>query len=141
MRIAARTSNRSMDRITINLASMIDVSFLLLFYFMVGTMLDDRETRLSAGLLTQSSKAVGPTADLQNQSIEVRNIDSQPVYQVGSRTCADRASLAAVLAPLPKESGILVKVSDGVDVGFAVAALQVARDAGFQQVTYVPAKK
>jgi hypothetical protein len=33
-----------------------------------------------------------------------------------------------------------VRVYGGVDVGFAAAAIQCARDAGFEAVTYVPAK-
>jgi biopolymer transport protein ExbD len=141
MRIRVPQSRRGMDRITINLAAMIDVSFLLLFYFMVATMLQDRETRLSAGLQTMSSRAAGPGADFQTQSIDVHVIDGQPTYQVGARMCEDRQALAEVLESLPKEGGMLVKVFDGVEVGFAVAAIQVARDAGFQQVTYVAASQ
>jgi biopolymer transport protein ExbD len=139
MRLRVKPSRRRLDRITINLASMIDVSFLLLFYFMVGTILDDREKRLSTALQTQSSNTQN-TSDLQSQSIEVRRIDSQPSYRLGARTMHDKTELAAALAPLPKSAGIFVRVFDDVEVGFAVAAVQVARDAGFEQVTYVPAK-
>jgi biopolymer transport protein ExbD len=129
-----------MDRITINLASMIDVSFILLFYFLVATMLEDRENRLSTGLQTQSANAATPAGDFQTQVIEVERADGALAYRIGERLCRDRESLAAALDPLPKSSGVFVKVHDGVDVGFAVAAVQIARDAGFQQVTYVPAK-
>lgn len=139
MRIAVSPIRRKYDRIVVNLASMIDVSFLLLFYFMVGTMLEDRETRLSTALQTQSSSA-SAAADFQPQFVEVRAVDSAPAYVLGTHICRTRAELAAVLAPLPKDPGVFVKVFDGTDVGFAVAAIQVARDAGFQQVTYVPAK-
>ena len=57
MQISPPPSRRRSDRVTINLASMIDVSFLLLFYFMVATMMDDRETRLSTNLQTQQGGA------------------------------------------------------------------------------------
>jgi biopolymer transport protein ExbD len=140
MRIRVRQPRRRFDRITINLASMIDVSFLLLFYFMAATMLEDRESRLSTGLQTQSPGAAGSLGDFQTQNIEVRVVDSAPAYVLGARVCRDRRELAAALAPLPKAAGVFVKVTDGVDVGFAVAAIQIARDAGFDQVTYVPAK-
>jgi biopolymer transport protein ExbD len=140
MRIRVPPTRRRYDRITINLAAMIDVSFLLLFYFMVATMLEDRETRLSTGLQTQSPGAAGSVGDFQTQNIDVRVIDSAPAYQVGHRVLRERASLAEAIAPLPKGAGVFVKVYDDVPVGFAVAAIQVARDAGFEQVTYVPAK-
>lgn len=140
MHIRKSPSRRRLDRITINLASMIDISFILLFYFLVATMLEDRENRLSTGLQTQSASAATAAGDFQTQVIEVRMIENQPAYKVGERVCHDRASLAAVLQPLPKSQGAFVKVYDTVEVGFAVAAVQIARDAGFDQVTYVPAK-
>lgn len=140
MRIRVPPSRRRIDRVTINLASMIDVSFLLLFYFMVATMLEDRETRLSTGLQTQSGGS-GSVGDFQTQNIEVRVVDSVPAYVIGTHVCRDRAQLTAALEPLPKTAGAFVKVSDDVNVGFAVAAVQIAHDVGFDQVTYVPATK
>ena len=140
VRLRPRNSARRFDRVTINLASMIDVSFLLLFYFMVATMLEDREKRLSTALQTQSPASVKKTSDFQSQNIEVRMIDEAPAYRLGSRVLHDKRELAAALDPLPKSAGVFVRVFDDVPVGFAVAAVQVARDAGFEQVTYVPAK-
>lgn len=139
MRIRATPTRRRIDRVTINLASMIDVSFLILFYFMVSSMLQDRETRLSAGLQTQTRGAAA-ASDFQMQTIEVRAIDAVPAYRLGSRTLHDRGELADALAALPKDPGVFVKVYSDVPVGFAAAAVQVARDAGFEQVTYVAAE-
>jgi len=62
------------------------------------------------------------------------------VFRLGATDHADRAGLAAALAALPKERGLFVRVYGGVDVGSAAAAIQVARDAGFEAVTYVPGK-
>jgi biopolymer transport protein ExbD len=139
MHIRVKPTRRRLERVTVNLASMIDVSFLLLFYFMVGTMIQDRENRLSAGLQTEAG--TGSVGDFQTQNIDVRVVDSAPVYVVGSRVCHDRAELALLLEPLPKSAGVFVKVFGDVPVGFAVTAVQVAHDAGFNQVTYVPAKQ
>jgi len=63
----------------------------------------------------------------------------QPVYKLGSQQFTDRFKLAEVLQVLPKEPGIIIKADDSVTVGFAVAAIQESRDAGFTKVTYVPA--
>jgi len=133
-------SRRRAGGVIINLASMIDVSFLLLFYFMVATMIDDRETRLSTNLQTQSGGS-GSVGDFQTQNIEVRVVDAAPAYVVGGNVCRGREQLMQVLQPLPKAAGAFVKVFDDVNVGFAVAAVQTAHDAGFDQVTYVPASK
>lgn len=140
MHIRKAPSRRRVDRITVNLASMIDVSFILLFYFLMATMLEDRENRLSTGLQTQSAETAKSAGDFQTQVIEVRYLDAAPAYKIGERLCRDRAALGSALESLPKSSGIFVKVYDNVAVEFAVAAIQVARDAGFEQVTYVPAK-
>ena len=135
-----RKRQTGVDRITINLASMIDVSFLLLFYFMVATILDDREKRLTTALQTQDPANAKAVSDFQTQNIEVRMVDSNPAYRLGARTLRDRRELALALENLPRSAGVFVRVFDDVPVGFAVAAVQVARDAGFEQVTYVPAK-
>jgi len=141
VRIRVKPSRSRNDRVVINLASMIDVSFLILFYFMVGTMLEDRETRLSTALRTQSPGAAGSVGDFQTQNIEVRMVDDSPSYRLGERVMRGREDLLAALMPLPKGAGVFVRVFDDVPVGFAVTAVQVAHDAGFEQVTYVPAKK
>lgn len=140
MKFTPRTSRRGAGGVVINLASMIDVSFLLLFYFMVASMLGDRETRLSTNLQTQSGGS-GSVGDFQTQNIEVRMVDAAPAYVVGTNVCRGREQLLAVLAPLPKSAGAFVKVSDDVNVGFAVTAVQTAHDAGFDKVTYVPSRK
>jgi len=138
MRFSAK-SQRRMDRVSINMASMIDVTFLLLFFFMVATVLGEKESRLSTSLQTQSGDG-GAASDFQNQNIEVRLIENQPGYRLGSNVFRNRQELASSLATLPKTAGVFIKVFDDVPVHFAVAAVQTARDAGFEKVTYVPGR-
>jgi hypothetical protein len=45
-----------------------------------------------------------------------------------------------VLRALPKEPGVVVRVSDGVSVAGAAAALQACRDAGFERIAYRPGR-
>jgi biopolymer transport protein ExbD len=141
VRIRVKPSRRHLDRVTVNLASMIDVSFLILFYFMVGTILEDRETRLTTALRTQSPGEAGSVGDFQTQNVDVRLIDATPAYQLGGRVLRSGDDLLEALMPLPKGAGVFIRVFDDVPVGFAVTAVQVAHDAGFEQVTYVPEKK
>jgi biopolymer transport protein ExbD len=138
MRIRVRPSRRRLERITLNLASMIDVTFLLLAYFMLTMVITAREDHLSPTLQTQRESASGEASDFQPQIIEVLVLDGAPAYRLGTRIFRDRAALTAALEGLPRSVGVFVKVYAGVPVGFAVAAIQVGRDAGFEQVTYVP---
>jgi biopolymer transport protein ExbD len=140
MRIRARPSRRRLDRITLNLASMIDVTFLLLIYFMFTMVFMPREDRLTPTLQTESSESGGALSDFQPQRIDVLRLDGEPAYRLGAKVLRGRAALEKALAPLPKSVGVFVHVADGVPVGHAVTAIQVARDAGFEQVTYVPAQ-
>lgn len=140
MRIRVPRSRRGMGRITLNLASMIDVTFLLLIYFILTTVLAKPEDRLSPMLQVQRQDAAGSAADLQPQIVDVRMVDGAAVYLMGGRQFRTRRELADMLEPLPKSAGLFVQVFDHVPVGFAVAAIQVARDVGFEQVTYVPAE-
>jgi len=127
-----------MDRITLNLASMIDVTFLLLIYFLVTQVTARPEDRLSPMLQTQQQEATGQSSDFQTQIVEVLNLNGEPTYRIGSRTMTQRAALRELLNKLPTGEGVIIEVANQVPVEFAFAAIQVARDAGFEQVTYVP---
>jgi biopolymer transport protein ExbD len=140
MRIRVKPARRRTQRITLNLASMIDVTFLLLIYFMVTTVLAKQEDRLSPTLQTENESVSGEQTDFQPQIILVMNIDGTPGYQLGPSIFREKTALIEALAGLPKTAGVFVHVHNQVPVGFAVSAIQAARDAGFDQVTYVPAK-
>jgi len=134
----AGSDNAKMRQIgRLQMASMIDVVFLLLIYFMLTTTLDPPESELTPALT--SSKPGTPTA-LQPQTIEHERSGDIDAFRVGQRVLADRDSLAAVLAELPKDSGVIVRAPDTVSVDWPAAAIQAARDAGFDKVTYVPSR-
>jgi hypothetical protein len=97
------------------------------------------EDRLSPTLRTERESRAGPASDFELQVVEALRLETGPVYRLGSRLLSDRAALTAALESLDRSSGVFVKVHDDVRVGFAVAAVQVARDLGFEKVTYVPA--
>lgn len=122
----------------LQLTAMIDVIFLLLIFFMTTTTLATPEAELASGL--QAEREGGRAADLAPQIVEVVRIGDAPAFRLGERVMRDKASLQAVLETLPRDAGVFVKVSAGVDVAAAAAALQACRDAGFERVTYVPAR-
>ncbi len=122
----------------LNLASMIDATFLLLSFFIFTTGAGSNESKLSPNLRVQ--QGTDAKDDLEPQIVEVLRVGENTVFRVGSSDHADRASLALALQLLPRERGLFVRVYPGVDVGSAATAIQVARDVGFEAVTYVPAK-
>ena len=138
MRFQARKSRARVDRLALNLASMIDVTFLLLVYFIVSTVMARPEDQLTSSIQTRDSETSGAEVDYQPQIIEVVQLEGRSTYIIGDRMLHDLPSLTRVLQDLPKEIGVFVRVSPGIPVEFALAAVQSARDAGFQQVTYVP---
>jgi len=117
---------------------MIDVTFLLLVYFIVSTVMARPEDQLTSSIQTRDSETSGAEIDYQPQVVEVVQLEGRSTYIIGDRMLHDLPSLTRVLENLPKEIGVFVRVSPGIPVEFALSAVQAARDAGFQQVTYVP---
>jgi len=136
----SRKASRRREPIALNLASMIDVTFLLLLYFLVTTVLAMPEDRLSPSLQSSAETSAGPDSDFQPQIVEVRHLEGATAYRLGTEVFRDRQALTDALAPLPKQSGLFVKVFDDVPVAAAAAAIQAGRDAGFERLTYVAAK-
>ncbi len=134
----AKSNRRGINRATLSLSSMIDVTFLLLIYFIVTTVLSKPEDQLNPALLIDQGSVVEDSL-MDPQIIYVQTKNLQLIYKLGSQQFSDRSALAEVLKVLPKEPGIIIKADDSVTVGFAVAAIQESRDAGFTKVTYVPA--
>jgi biopolymer transport protein ExbD len=122
----------------LNITPMIDIVFLLLIYFITTTTFLDPESHLSPLIRTSDESA--RASFLQPQIIRVDRVEGELRYIVGEQRLRNQAELAAVIGALPKEPGIFVEATSRVTVDFAYAAIQAARDAGFEKVTYVPAK-
>ena len=126
------------NRLVMNMTSLIDVTFLLLIYFMVSMVIAKPEDRLSPTIRTQDASASGSEADFQPQVVEVILVSNVPTYRLGQHDLATPQMLLEKLRGLPTDLGVFIRGGDGVSVGFTMAAIQAARDAGFDQVTYVP---
>lgn len=118
---------------------MIDVTFLLLIYFLQTMIVAPDEDQLTPAIQTQDKESTGELQDFQPQIIEVRTISGDFTYRLGSQLFFDAQSLESALRPLPKDTGVFIRVHGDVPAGFAVSALQASHDAGFEKVTYVPA--
>jgi len=119
------------------MTSLIDVVFLLLVFFMVTASMSRSESEL-ASALRASDRGSGAAADLQPQIVDVEQTGGVARFRIGQRVLGTQADLRDVLASLPKDQGVFVRVADEAPVWATAAALQACKDAGFVRITYVP---
>ena len=136
-----RTQDRrfSIDKVRLPLIALIDVILFLLIYFVMAGTLAGEEAQLAAALKTDKQGA-GAGSDLAPQIVFVEAKGGASSFRLGDRVFPDKGSLTPVLAQLPKQNGIIVKVGGAAPVEAAAGALQACKDAGFTKVSYVPAK-
>lgn len=136
-----RSTRRRLDpsQLRLPLVALIDVVLFLLFYFMVAGNIDMEEAELQATLALLGGGS-GKTSDsfLDAQVLQVSADVQGAIYRIGGRELRDRASLLGLLQGLPKEAGVVIKSSSTVAFELVAGALQVAHDAGFTKITYVP---
>lgn len=138
MKFLRRQDRRfELESVRLPLVALIDVVLFILFYFMIAGSLAGEESQLSSALRTDKP-GKGRGSDLQTQVLFVEPGAAGPRFRLGDRAVQDRAALSVLLKQLPREGGIVVKVSPQVQVDAAAAALQACKDAGFQKVSYVP---
>lgn len=145
MRFAAHAARKRRPGAMLGMTSLIDATFLLLAYFIFTVGVQRPEANLAAAMVMESQQ-VGGASLLEPQVVEVMPSDSVShsgaagaVFQLGVVKHASAAALTAALAGLPRDPGVVIRVHAGVQVADAAAAMQAAVDAGFSEVSYVPA--
>ena len=118
------------------LISLIDVVFLLLIYFLITSDFSQQERRLPAAVQTEGGGA--RSVELQPQIVQISLVEGRVRYTIGQVAVEDKAALTSVLEQLPKEPGVAVRASPEAPVSAVAAALQAAKDAGFEKRSYVP---
>ena len=109
----------------------------MLVYFLQTVTASVPEGELRPALRVERSEVAG-AGDFEPIVVEAGLIDGRAGWRVGTRVFRERLALEEALALLPREGGLFVRGSDVVEVAWAAGALQAARDAGFERVTYVP---
>lgn len=135
MRFVA-ASARGSEGVTLPISSLIDVVFLLLIFFMVTSDFSVPERRLGGAAQLEGSG--GAPSALQPQVVTIERAPDGVVYRIGERATTSTVELGRILAELPKEQGVAVRVRDDVPLLYAAAAMQAATDAGFEKRSYVP---
>lgn len=134
-----KRTRREESSMVLPLVALLDVIFFMLLYFMAAGTLAAPDAELQSAIATDK-KGAGRGTDLQSQILYVESAGGAVRYRLADRAMKDKKEAAAILGKLPKEPGIVVKVSDEVPVSAAAAALQACRDAGFTRVSYVAGK-
>lgn len=134
----SNAKRRRINSTALNLSSMIDVTFLLLVYFIVTTVFTPPEDLLSPALKVEEGTS-SQQEEFEPQIVTISIQGANPAYLIGEQVLRNREQFVTVISKLPREPGIIIRVEDTVPVGFAIAAIQESRNAGFERVTYVPA--
>jgi biopolymer transport protein ExbD len=139
MRMAARRRGGMLElaEMRLPLIALIDVILFLLMYFLLAGSLESEEREL-ASRIGSGSAVAGESGGFTPQVVDVAIREGRVTFTLGARPPAGLASLAEAIRDLPKEPGIVVRMSGAVGVQDAAAALQACRDAGFTRIAYQP---
>ena len=137
MSMFSRKANARSRRLgALPLISLIDVVFLLLIYFLVTADFSQEERRIPSAVQTEGGGV--RAAELQPQIIEISTASGGVRYVIGQTEVRDQESLRAVLTRLPREPGVAIRATADSPIAAIAAALQAAKDAGFEKRSYVP---
>lgn len=138
MRLSSH-KNRETKPTELSMASMIDVVFLLLIFFLLTSRFNPVERDLDPGILIENQAARKAAADFQPAIVSVIEQGDEFVWRIGTRSMRSSEELRNVLdAFTNKAEGAFVKVADTVPFDMAAIAVQVCKDTGFEMVSYVP---
>lgn len=119
------------------LVAFIDIVLFLLLYLMLAGSLAPAESRISAGL-EKAASAGGKAPDLPPVSLKVFRSGEKVVFRIGQRDLPSFDAVVLALAESPKQGGVIVRSDANALVGDVAAAMQAAKDAGFERVSYAP---
>ena len=137
MRLTSRKVSRDAP-LELSMTSMIDVVFLLLTFFMTASSFVKTERHLDPAVQAESVEG-SELSPLEPVMVVVEVVEGRPTFRLGGRRIASDRELVGILSRMEnKADGAFVSVADDVPFGWAAAALQACRTAGFPVVTYVP---
>ena len=134
MRLSSRKSGASVE---MQMTSMIDVTFLLLIFFMATSGFTIAERELDPRLVVDQPSATRSTSRMEPAIVDIVPSGGGFVYKLGGREFKTAAELGSVLRKLEnKGDGAVVRGDDKAPFDMAPAAIQACKDAGFINVRY-----
>jgi biopolymer transport protein ExbD len=124
--------------IELQMTSMIDVTFLLLIFFMVTSNFMKTERELDPAIKI-NKQASHSQSHLEPTIIQVEQGKSDFVMKLGGREFTTAAELIVILRQLEnKTEGAFVRVAPDAPFELAASAIQACKSAGFLKVSYQP---
>jgi biopolymer transport protein ExbD len=121
------------------MTSMIDVTFLLLIFFLVTSAFMPTERELDPAIKFNKPSAARSTSHIEPAIVDILRGERGFVYKLGGREFKSPAELVSVLQQLEnKGEGAFVRAEDAAPFDMAATAIQACKSAGFINVSYVP---
>ncbi|MFO7903750.1 MAG: ExbD/TolR family protein [Planctomycetota bacterium] len=138
MKLSSHKRERE-SRLELSMASMIDVVFLLLIFFMTTSRFMQTERDLDSGIKVERQSPGQQESDFEPAIVDVVRSDGTIVFRLGAREFTKQEELIRVLRQFQnKANGAFVRVGDEVPFDKAAAAVQACKTAEFATVSYVP---
>ncbi len=134
---------RSGAAVEMQMTSMIDVTFLLLIFFMTTSGFQQTERELDPNIKVNKAAATRATSRVEPAMIDVmRGSSGEFVYKLGGREMIAATELENILRKLEgKGEGAYIRADNEAPFDMAATAIQAAKQAGFVKVTYDPKVK
>jgi len=136
MRLARQ--HRKPGDVLLNMASMIDVVFLVLIFFMCTTGFRAPEKRLDAPLTEPVAKASAPRSDFEPIRIRLLSAAEGVAIKVNGASVADFRDLERRLNALRRlaDVPVFIEAEDAVRFKHCVKVLDLCRKAAFTRVAF-----
>lgn len=135
--ISGRSSNAAMNLST---ASMIDVVFLLLIFFLVTTSFRMPTRSLVTPIASQSASPDQIATDgIEPVILTIRSQNGEVGYELEGVKTGDAEVIRSVLEKMePKTAPMFVKVGDGIPFQSATSLISMCRSCGHDSVAWFP---
>ncbi len=129
--------SRQPPRPELNMASMIDVVFLLLIFFMCTSSFQKLENDLPAQM-PQAGQAQTQETPLEPVRIRASRVNNATIFQCGDNACATPAALVQRLKALRAlgDAQVIIEGQGDVPFGDMVAALDACYQADLRRVAF-----
>ncbi|MBL9120219.1 MAG: biopolymer transporter ExbD [Phycisphaerae bacterium] len=133
----SRRTRLDPTQLRLPLIALIDVVLFLLFYFIIAGNIDNEENELAA---TLALVGTAPSEESQAKAhmLAVTADVIGPAYRIAGAEVRARDELLGILRGLPKEVGVVIRSSPTIPFEMVAGAMQIAHDAGFERITYLP---
>jgi biopolymer transport protein ExbD len=125
--------------VELQMTSMIDVTFLLLIFFMITASFTKTERELDPQMKVNKQAPTSKQSQVEPAIIDLLKTEAGFIMRLGGREFTTAAELIPILRQMEnKGDGAFVRVPPDVPFDLPATAIQACKSAGFPFVSYVP---